>query len=217
MDEATLGRIFEPFFTTRSNGNGLGLATARDIVREHDGALEVRSVLGSGTRFDIWLPSVPSHEPIPVQHASSTATRGVGEPCLCLKRTAAACCGMRKFWQLSVMSRLASQGRRRPRKPCAVPARFDAALVCHQPGATFALDFATALRDLAPNLPIILATSSAGDLDAPSLAASGVSEVVNHPLTSAELAGALSRCLATSVAPLLQSYGAKPDALHGAA
>ena len=82
---------------------------------------------------------------------------------------------------------------------CAVRAGFDAALVCHQPGVTFALDFATALRDLAPDLPIFLATPSARDLDAPLLAASGISEVVHHPLTSAELAGALSRCLAAPV------------------
>jgi CheY-like chemotaxis protein len=82
----------------------------------------------------------------------------------------------------------------------AVQARFDAALVSHQRGAASGLDFATALHDIAPNLPIILATPSARDLDAPRLAASGISEVVHHPLTSAQLAGALSRCLPVSVA-----------------
>jgi len=87
---------------------------------------------------------------------------------------------------------------------CSERARFDAALVCHQSGATFALDVAAALHDIAPNLPIILATPSARDLDAPMLAASGISEVVHHPLMSVELAGALSRCLAASVASQLQ-------------
>jgi hypothetical protein len=53
-----------------------------------------------------------------------------------------------------------------------------------------ALDFAMALHDIAPDLPIILAIPSARDLDAPRLAASGISEVVHHPLMSAELARA---------------------------
>jgi CheY-like chemotaxis protein len=88
---------------------------------------------------------------------------------------------------------------------CAARERFDAALVCHQPGSSFAFDFATKLRELAPNLPIILATTSPRDLEAPQLAASGVSEVVHHPLTPADLAGALSRCLTNSVSVRLQS------------
>jgi signal transduction histidine kinase len=33
IDPAAQARLFEPFFTTRLNGNGLGLATTRDIVR----------------------------------------------------------------------------------------------------------------------------------------------------------------------------------------
>ena len=58
MDEATLARIFEPFFTTRSAGNGLGLATVREIVREHGGAMNVRSTPGEGSRFEVWLPGL---------------------------------------------------------------------------------------------------------------------------------------------------------------
>jgi phage baseplate assembly protein W len=74
--------------------------------------------------------------------------------------------------------------------------RFDAALVCYQPGNTSAVDFAAALHDVVPTLPIILATPSARDVGAPLLVGSGISEIVHHPLTSAELVGALSRCLA---------------------
>jgi CheY-like chemotaxis protein len=93
-----------------------------------------------------------------------------------------------------------------------VRARFNAALVCHQRGTASTLDLATALHDIAPNLPIILATPSARDLDAPMLAASGISEVVHHPLTSAELAGALSRCLpASAPAAALVGQTGLPD------
>jgi CheY-like chemotaxis protein len=205
MDDATLERIFEPFFTTRHDGNGLGLATARDIVREHNGALQVKSTLGAGTRFDVWLPSVPSHQPILVQHASGRAGRGVGETVLVLETDRGRLLRHEEILAALGYEPVGFTEAQEAAQACAVRARFDAALLCHQPGASFALDFATTLRELAPNLPIVLATTSARDLDAQLLAESGVSEVVHHPLTSAELAGALSRCLTNPARPQLVS------------
>jgi CheY-like chemotaxis protein len=186
MGEATLDRIFEPFFTTRHDGNGLGLATARDIVREHNGALQVSSTLGVGTRFDIWLPSVPPHQAILVQHASGRGGRGVGETVLVLETDRGRLLRHEEILAALGYEPVGFTGAEEAAQACAARARFDAALLCHQPGASFALDFAATLRELAPNLPIVLATTSARDLDAQLLAESGVSEVVHHPLTSAE-------------------------------
>jgi DNA-binding NtrC family response regulator len=75
-------------------------------------------------------------------------------------------------------------------------ARFDAALVCPVQATTSAVDLAAAVHKIAPSLPIILATASSGNFNAPSLAAAGISELIRDPLSSAELAGALTRCLA---------------------
>jgi signal transduction histidine kinase len=63
MEGTTLARIFEPFFTTRSAGNGLGLATVREIVREHGGAINVQSAPGEGSRFEVWLPGLATAGP----------------------------------------------------------------------------------------------------------------------------------------------------------
>jgi two-component system, chemotaxis family, CheB/CheR fusion protein len=55
-----LHKIFEPFFTTKgSNGNGLGLSLAKDVVQKHGGSLRVRSCTRSGRTgsvFTIFLP-----------------------------------------------------------------------------------------------------------------------------------------------------------------
>lgn len=54
---ASLDRIFDPFFTTKGGGTGLGLAVTHSVIRKHDGHLEVQSEPGKGTTFRFWLPA----------------------------------------------------------------------------------------------------------------------------------------------------------------
>lgn len=56
MDTDTLNKIFEPLFSTKSFGIGLGLTIAKQIIEQHTGELQVRSIQGEGTHMLVWLP-----------------------------------------------------------------------------------------------------------------------------------------------------------------
>jgi two-component system nitrogen regulation sensor histidine kinase NtrY len=51
IDPEAMEKIFIPFFTTKKTGSGIGLSLSRQIMRQHQGTLTVRSTVGKGTEF----------------------------------------------------------------------------------------------------------------------------------------------------------------------
>jgi len=56
MQEREVERCFDIYWSTKRDGSGLGLATARRVIEEHDGTISVFSEPGRGTSFSIVLP-----------------------------------------------------------------------------------------------------------------------------------------------------------------
>ena len=53
-----LDSIFVPFFTTRPSGSGIGLSLAKQIMQLHQGSIQVHSVEGAGSVFQLWFPKL---------------------------------------------------------------------------------------------------------------------------------------------------------------
>jgi len=71
--EEKQSQIFEPFFTTKElhRGTGLGLSIAANIIRQHQGTIELHSAPGKGTTFTIRF-----RVPAPLSLASEKALAG---------------------------------------------------------------------------------------------------------------------------------------------
>lgn len=88
-----LKKLFIPFYTTKQKGTGLGLAISHRIINQHGGTIEVRSTLGQGSTFSVFLPAAEPVAPGKVEDITETgrltslsalareaATSGIREP-----------------------------------------------------------------------------------------------------------------------------------------
>jgi signal transduction histidine kinase len=164
MDEATLKRAAEPFFTTKGigRGTGLGLSMVNGLAAQSGGVSRIRSRLGAGTSVELWLPVAEAEDmqrprPAPTLTVVTTASVMVllvDDDPMVLAGTSAM---------------LEELGHRVVTAASAAPAldvlRSDASvelvITDHaMPGMT-GTELAKHIRDLRPDLPIILATGYA--------------------------------------------------------
>jgi PAS domain S-box-containing protein len=81
MSPETMDKIYDPFFTTKEvgKGTGLGLATVIGIVKGHGGFLSLKSEVGVGTTFRVYLPASGEAAAAAGKETEAAPDRGKGE------------------------------------------------------------------------------------------------------------------------------------------
>jgi signal transduction histidine kinase/ActR/RegA family two-component response regulator len=195
LAEAQIKSIFEPFYTTRppALGTGIGLTVVRNIILRMNGALDVSSQLGAGTRMAVYWPRIDTPTAAAPKRA---ADDGTGETILVIDDEKELV-GLTEELLASMSyepvgfsdARAALEAFRHD------PKRFDAILTDERMQPMRGLDLAQQIRETDAYIPIILMTGHRdAQLDARA-AALGVAEILDKPLRFQTLREALARQL----------------------
>jgi signal transduction histidine kinase len=164
MDEATLRRAAEPFFTTKGagKGTGLGLSMVHGVAAQSGGAMRITSRPGDGTAVELWLPVSDTIEGTDADPRTAI-TGTLGRPCRVLvvdddPLVVASTAAMLEDLGHIVVEALSGA---RALDLLARETNVDVVLTDHaMPGMTGA-ELARQIRQVWPDLPIILASGYA--------------------------------------------------------
>jgi len=200
IDPASLERIFEPYYTTKPSGKGtgMGLAVVHGIVENHQGRIEVESILGRGTTFQVYFPVVSGTE-APKVAAGAVALVGGGESILVVDDEPMVADYLQGFLeQLGYLVTVCNDGNSALARFEADPFWFDLVITDQtMPGRT-GFDMARAMLALRPRLPIILCSGYSSALSPERVVEAGIREFMMKPVSLHDLAPLVRKVLETS-------------------
>ena len=192
-----MDHLFEPFFTTRGaqSGTGLGLAVVHGVVSELGGAIDVRSTPGHGARFTLYFPECADATDSAAP-AAPISPGGAGQALLVVDDdptlVALAEELLRGLGYDPVGYSDSTLALRALRDD---PRRFAAVITDELMPVLSGTELTEAIRQFAPQLPVLLISGYGGALLASRAAAAGVNRVLAKPLQRAELARELAGLL----------------------
>ena len=198
MDAGVRGRVFEPFFSTRPKGagTGLGLSMVHSIVTAHEGAVDVDSAPGRGTTVTCFFPALPA-APADERREAALAPQGQGERVLLVDdEPSLAAMNKRRLEALGYAATVDSDAERALETFRARPAAFDLVISDYLMPRLAGLDFARAIHNARPEVPIALLTGYIEDLPEETLRAAGIRRLIAKPVLLPELAAAVHDLLA---------------------
>lgn len=189
MDHSTMARIFEPYFSTKpmEEGTGLGLSTAHGIIFEMGGAIDVKSKLGEGSIFTVYLPLIK--EQISKHDASIDEDTATGKERILFidDEMPIAELGKRilENYGYNVSSLSCSSMALKVFKEN--PSGFDLIITDNSMPEMTGTQLANEIYEIRPDVPVILVTGSADNINKNLLGSTGVKKILIKPVSIKEL------------------------------
>jgi CheY-like chemotaxis protein len=208
MDAPTLARMFEPFFTTKSagEGTGLGLSAVYGIVQAHEGAIVVESQPDEGTTFDIFLPlAAPGAVTLPAQGAGNSpagrASSIAGRHILYIDDDEALLLLVKRLLQRRGL-RVSAHGNQNEALDMlrADPAAVDLVVTDYDMPGMSGLQVARAIRQIRPDLPVVVASGFVDETLAAQAKDAGIRELIFKATAVEDYCGVIERLLAREMA-----------------
>ena len=197
MDDETRAHIFEPFFTTKpvGKGTGLGLSVVHGIVQAHEATIEVESNPGEGSRFIINFPAI--EDPVPAEPppvAETAPVPGRGQHVLYVDDEEAIVFLMKRLLERQGFRVTGyTDSHEALRAVRANPDQFDLAVTDYNMPSMSGLEVAQTLREIRPDLPVVLASGFITEELRSKAPAVGIRELIYKPNTVDDLCDAVAR------------------------
>ena len=191
-----VGRIFDPYFTTKElgRGTGMGLSTVHGIVKAYNGEIVVRSQLGEGSSFTIYLPATKRRSEADKYVAKELPG---GRESVLVVDDEAPIANMTKM----ILRRLGYRVTTRTDSQEALelfregPDRFDLAITDMAMPNMTGDKLARELKKIRPDLPVVLCTGYSNKVSGKTAEQLGVAALVMKPLGRAKLAETVRKAL----------------------
>ena len=198
MSETTLAKALEPFFTTKGvgKGTGLGLSMVHGLTAQSGGAMDISSQLGRGTVVTLWLPRAPGTEDVSRRRRCQAAPKRRGcrkLQILLVDDDALVSMGTADMLMDLGHAVVEASSGARALQLLGPDARFDVVVTDFAMPGMNGFDLAMKIRQIRPQLPIVLAT---GYAELPPRAALGFPRL-GKPCTQKDLREALEKALHT--------------------